>query len=132
MPLLFSYTIPIDDGAVPNPFCGMCSLAICKPAIRRVAKQGDWVAGLGSRMPPAAISVPTWCTPCALRRCSHYGVHGPDNVETDLGGENVLIYREISFTSGAAPSGCHPFCYPFATKRRGIGAIQTRRTSQIS
>src|SRR5450759_4031334 len=53
MPLLFSYTIPIDDGAAPNPFCGMCSLAICKPAIRRVAKQGDWVAGLGSRNAPS-------------------------------------------------------------------------------
>ena len=46
---LFTYTIPIDDGAAPNPFRGMCSLAICKPGIRRVAKQGDWVAGLGSK-----------------------------------------------------------------------------------
>jgi hypothetical protein len=26
----------------------MCSLAICKPAIRRVARPGDWVAGIGS------------------------------------------------------------------------------------
>jgi hypothetical protein len=25
---LFTYTIPIDDGAAPNPFRGMCSLAI--------------------------------------------------------------------------------------------------------
>ncbi len=47
-PRLFTYTIPIDDGSAPNPFRGMCSLAICKPAIRRVAKKGDWVAGLGS------------------------------------------------------------------------------------
>jgi hypothetical protein len=49
MPRLFTYTIPIDDGAAPNPFRGMCSLAICKPGIRRVAKKGDWVAGLGSK-----------------------------------------------------------------------------------
>jgi hypothetical protein len=48
MPRLFTYTIPIDDGAAPNPFDGMCSLAICKPSIRRVAEVGDWVAGLGS------------------------------------------------------------------------------------
>jgi len=46
---LFTYTIPIDDGAAPNPFRGMCSLAICKPGIRRAAKKGDWVAGLGSK-----------------------------------------------------------------------------------
>lgn len=47
-PRLFTYTIPVDDGAAPNPFRGMCSLAICKPGIRRVAKEGDWIAGLGS------------------------------------------------------------------------------------
>lgn len=51
MPRLFTYIIPSDDGAAPNPFNGMCSLAICKPVIRRVAKPGDWVAGIGSKNP---------------------------------------------------------------------------------
>lgn len=49
---LFTYTIPTDDGAAPNPFRGMCSLAICKPGIRRVAQVDDWVAGLGSKNSP--------------------------------------------------------------------------------
>jgi hypothetical protein len=49
MTRLFTYTIPTDDGAAPNPYHGMCSLAICKPVIRRVAEKGDWVAGTGSR-----------------------------------------------------------------------------------
>jgi Nucleotide modification associated domain 2 len=53
MARLFTYTIPIDDGAAPNPFHGMCSLAICKPSIRRVAAKGDWVAGLGSKNVPS-------------------------------------------------------------------------------
>lgn len=53
MPRLFTYTIPIDNGTAPNPFHGMCSLAICKPGIRRVAKEGDWVAGLGSKNAPS-------------------------------------------------------------------------------
>lgn len=53
MSRLFTYTIPIDDGAAPNPFRGMCSLAICKPAIRRVAKPNDWVVGLGSKNAPS-------------------------------------------------------------------------------
>ena len=53
MPRLFSYTIPVDDGAAPNPFRGLCTLAICKPGIRRVAKEGDWVAGLGSAVAPS-------------------------------------------------------------------------------
>jgi Nucleotide modification associated domain 2 len=45
---LYSYCIPYDDGAAPNPFWGLCTLAICKPVIRRVAKEGDWVVGTGS------------------------------------------------------------------------------------
>jgi hypothetical protein len=53
MPRLFTYTIPIDDGAAPNPFRGMCSLTICKPGIRRIAAIGDWVAGLGARKAPS-------------------------------------------------------------------------------
>lgn len=53
MPRLLTYTIPIDDGAAPNPFRGMCTLAICKPGIRRVAGKGDWVAGLGSKKAPS-------------------------------------------------------------------------------
>ena len=50
---LFTYTIPVDDGAAPNPFGGYCTLAICKPAIRRAARVGDWVAGFGSKTSPS-------------------------------------------------------------------------------
>lgn len=53
MPKLFSYTIPVDDGAAPNPFGNLCTLTICKPAIRRVAQKGDWIAGLGSKNAPS-------------------------------------------------------------------------------
>ncbi len=49
MPKLFSYCIPVDDGAAPNPYWGICTLAICKPVIRRVAEAGDWVVGTGSK-----------------------------------------------------------------------------------
>jgi hypothetical protein len=52
-PTLFTYTIPVDDGAAPNPFHGLCTLAICKPGIRGAAKKGDWVAGLGSKRAPS-------------------------------------------------------------------------------
>lgn len=49
MPRLFTYTMTFDTGAAPNPFFGICTLAICMPRIRRVAKPGDWVVGLGSK-----------------------------------------------------------------------------------
>lgn len=49
MGTLFTYTILVDRGSAPNPFWGICTLAICKPAIRRTAKPGDWIVGFGSR-----------------------------------------------------------------------------------
>jgi hypothetical protein len=49
MTKIYSYIIRIDDGAAPNPYWGTCTLAICKPAIRRTAEIGDWVIGTGSK-----------------------------------------------------------------------------------
>lgn len=49
MKRLYSYVLRYDDGAAPNPFWGTCTLAICKPVIRRNAKVGDWVIGTGSK-----------------------------------------------------------------------------------
>lgn len=46
---LFSYCIPTDDGAAPNPYFEICTLTICKPVIRRNAEVGDWIAGVGSK-----------------------------------------------------------------------------------
>jgi hypothetical protein len=46
---LFTYTILVDRGSAPNPFWGICTLAICKPKIRQMAKAGDWVAAFGSK-----------------------------------------------------------------------------------
>jgi len=46
---IYSYVLRFDDGAAPNPFWGLCTLTICKPAIRRNAKIGDWVVGTGSK-----------------------------------------------------------------------------------
>lgn len=43
---LYSYIVTHDTGFSPNPFFGYCTLACCKPAIRRKAKCGDWVVGL--------------------------------------------------------------------------------------
>ncbi len=44
---LFSYVVARDYGFAPNPFFGICTLATCKPNIRRVAQIGDWVMGTG-------------------------------------------------------------------------------------
>ena len=49
MKRLYSYVLRFDDGAAPNPFWQTCTLAICKPAIRRTSRIGDWVIGTGSK-----------------------------------------------------------------------------------
>jgi hypothetical protein len=49
---LYTYCIPCDDGAAPNPYWGTCTLTICKPAIRRTAQIGDWIVGTGSKHSP--------------------------------------------------------------------------------
>jgi Nucleotide modification associated domain 2 len=157
-PLLFTYTIPIDDGAAPNPFHGICSLAICKPGIRRTARKGDWIAGLGSkhthhsgdlsgrlvyamrvdevvslegydrrapvdwphRIPNAgSADVTERLGDCIYDYSSGMarqrpGVHGRENVKTDLGGRNVLVSRDFYYFGNQAiplPRDLLPICH---------------------
>jgi hypothetical protein len=46
---LYSYIVKHDTGFSPNPFWGYCTLADCKPAIRRTADIGDWIVGLSPK-----------------------------------------------------------------------------------
>ena len=45
---LHSYVVRYDSGFAPNPFYGYCTLATCKPSIRKGAAAEDWVVGCGS------------------------------------------------------------------------------------
>lgn len=49
--VVYSYLIEHDFGLAPNPFGAYCTLAVCKPKIRKSSKLklGDWVIGTGSR-----------------------------------------------------------------------------------
>jgi hypothetical protein len=48
MTRIYSYVVRYDSGFAPNPFYSYCTLATCKPSIRRSANVGDWVVGSGS------------------------------------------------------------------------------------
>lgn len=41
------YVVVRDFGFAPNPFHGYCTLATCKPVIRKTAEVEDWVIGMG-------------------------------------------------------------------------------------
>ncbi len=43
----FIYVVDRDFGFAPNPYHGICTLATCKPVIRKVSNIGDWVVGMG-------------------------------------------------------------------------------------
>ena len=45
---LYSYVVQHDHGFAPNPFWGACTLANCKPLIRKHAMVDDLVIGTGS------------------------------------------------------------------------------------
>lgn len=42
----FSYVVARDFGFAPNPFGQHCTLATCKPIIRRNSELGDWIFGI--------------------------------------------------------------------------------------
>ncbi|WP_291321662.1 hypothetical protein [Desulfonatronospira sp.] len=46
---LYSYIVTHDTGFSPNPFWGCCTLADCKPTIRRTAEVGAWIVGLSPK-----------------------------------------------------------------------------------
>ncbi|WP_162831459.1 hypothetical protein [Paraburkholderia caffeinilytica] len=45
---IYSYVIPRDFGFAPNPFYGTCTLATCKPKIRKAARLNDIIIGTRS------------------------------------------------------------------------------------
>ena len=57
---IHSYVIDHDLGFAPNPFHGLCSLACCKPLIRKHAKIGDLVLGTGSKPNGTAGHLSYW------------------------------------------------------------------------
>lgn len=46
---LSSYVMTVDRGFAPNPFGRYCTLACCKPTIRRHAEVGDVIAGFAGK-----------------------------------------------------------------------------------
>lgn len=46
---IWAYKVTRDYGFAPNPYFGYCTLACCKPHIRRRAAVGDLVVGCGSK-----------------------------------------------------------------------------------
>ena len=57
---VFSYVIEHDLGFAPNPFHGICTLACCKPRIRKKAELGDYILGMGAVKPKLGGHLTYW------------------------------------------------------------------------
>src|SRR5258708_31095742 len=48
-PTIFAFKMRHNNGAVPCIQAGVATVAICKPAVRKVAELGDYLVGIGAR-----------------------------------------------------------------------------------
>lgn len=69
---IFSYVVEHDLGFAPNPFFGTCSLAACKPQIRRTAAAGDIIMGTGAALPQLAGHLIYWMRVSAVTDFNGY------------------------------------------------------------
>jgi hypothetical protein len=109
-PKLYSYCIPYDDGAAPNPYWEVCTLVICKPVIRRTARAGDSIVGTGSKKSPVgdAADIRRRVGDCIYdfsvappaRRLS---AHSSLNRDVDLGGLYALLSEDFYYFGKNAP-----------------------------
>ena len=59
---LYRYVIDHDKGFAPNPFFGVCTLACCKPDIRKHAALGDMIVGFGPKKYGLGGKIIYWMT----------------------------------------------------------------------
>jgi Nucleotide modification associated domain 2 len=57
---VYSYVVEHDLGFAPNPFHGVCTLACCKPKIRKTAMVGDYILGTGATRPDLLGCLTYW------------------------------------------------------------------------
>jgi hypothetical protein len=108
---VFSYIVRVDNGVAPNPFHGTCTLACCKPVIRRRDAVGDLVVGLSARgeFVIYAMQVASAVTFADYWRDAQYTNKRPDWNASDLVakcGDN--IYRPVEGGYAASRSAHHP------------------------
>jgi len=114
-PRLYTYIIQCDNGGAPCAENSLWSLAICKPGIRKGARVGDTIVGIGGEalklktetkqilfisIVTKVITMEKYAIDYANRPDSIYTpdlklkpnkFHDCGNIETDLKGKNVVI-----------------------------------------
>lgn len=146
-PRIYRYVVKTDRGTAPRPFGRLCSLAICKPMIRKHAEPGDWVIGLRSGSPRLVVYAMEITDKLGFaeywegfpERRPGAGREFPDNLyrphglgfkqekndihttkhqDTDLSGKFVLLSKRFWYFGREAPAICDELSHLI---HRGIG-----------
>ena len=104
---LFAYLMTNDDGSAPNPFHGVCTLALCMPMTRGAAQTGDYVVGLAGKRLRAggdwriiyAMQVSDSMTfeDCRLHRDSRFRAKDDNAGQAVKGTNRVLIGEKFAY-----------------------------------
>lgn len=87
---VYSYIVAHDSGFAPNPFHGICTLACCKPVIRRTAKVGDLIVGMSSRCEHIVYAMKV---DCVLSFDGYWGDHAGAAKRPDMRSTRVIDSR---------------------------------------
>jgi len=126
---LYSYCIPYDDGAAPNPYWGVCTLVICKPMIRRTAEVGDWIVGHGSVNSPIgniSSSIVYAMKVTAVMTMAEYDGHCRDRLPRKIPEWKHADFRRkvgdcIYDFSGKGPPRLRPSVHTAGNRRKDLG-----------
>ncbi len=96
---LYSYVVAHDTGFAPNPFGNYCTLACCKPDIRKAANVGDWVVGTGSKKNDESDKIIYAMKVTEKKDWDQRNniFHGTKDTNCDLGGIYVLISNDFYY-----------------------------------
>ena len=110
---LYSYVVARDFGFAPNPFHGFCTLATCKPEIRRTAHVGDWIVGTGSK-------------PNDLEGRLVYAMRSSEAISFDEFWKTSAFVKSARTSMAAA---CRPTATTSTAARRAGGGCKRTRTT---
>jgi Nucleotide modification associated domain 2 len=114
-----------DDGAAPNPFSGLCTLAICKPRIRRAAHVGDWVVGTGSVA--SSVGNLSGAVVCAMRVTQKMTLEDYDRFTQSELSDKIPQWKSTDHRRRYGDS-IYDFSTPTPSLRRGVHGEENRKT----
>ncbi len=91
---IHTYVVQHDKGFAPNPFWGICTLACCKPRIRKRVDLGDVIIGFGSASKEVGLEgrVVYWMRVDDIITFDKYWKDPPYAVKRPVAGSSLMVW----------------------------------------